>query len=344
MAIRTRRIGIIGYEHVQGLDLNGPLDVFTGANMISGRSTPPYEPVVLGVKRGAFRAESGAVFLPHELLENSGALDTLIIPGGRGMREIAPMRAKVVQWLKQNAHRVRRIASVCTGFYALAESQLLDGRRATTHWRFADDAVARWPNIKLDANAIFVKDGKLYTSAGITAGIDLSLAMVEEDLGNEVALAISRDLVVYLKRSGGQLQYSEPLRHQTHATSDFSEIVAWILDNLDGDLSVETLADRMNLSTRHFNRKFKTVFGATPADFIETLRLDEARWLLANNDVAIEELATSVGYSGGDVFRRAFERRFGVVPSEYRARFCGYRETAAPLPRLKRRTDNIMTL
>jgi transcriptional regulator GlxA family with amidase domain len=232
-------------------------------------------------------------------------------------------RAKIARWLQDNVHRVRRIASICTGLYALAESKLLDGRRATTHWKFAQDATARWPSIDIDPNAIFVKDGKFYTSAGITAGIDLSLAMVEEDLGNEIALAVARDLVVYLKRSGGQLQYSEPLRHQTHASSDFSDMVGWMLDNLDGDLSVETLAERMNLSTRHFNRKFKAVFGSTPADFVEALRLDEARWLLANNDVAIENLATSVGYSGGDVFRRAFERRFGVVPSEYRARFCG---------------------
>jgi transcriptional regulator GlxA family with amidase domain len=323
MATRTRRIGIIGYDHVQGLDMNGPLDVFSVANSICGRSTPPYEPLVLGVKRGAFRAESGAMFLPHEVLDDVHALDTLIIPGGRGMRELPQVRAKVVRWLHRNVHRVRRVASICTGFYALAESKLLDGKRATTHWRFADEAAARWPSISIDSNAIFVKDGKFYTSAGITAGIDLSLAMVEEDLGNDVALAVARDLVVYLKRSGGQLQYSEPLRHQTDASSDFAEIVAWMLDNLDGDLSVETLAERMNLSTRHFNRKFKSVFGSTPADFVEALRLDEARWLLANNDVAIENLATSVGYSGGDVFRRAFERRFGVVPSEYRARFCG---------------------
>jgi transcriptional regulator GlxA family with amidase domain len=220
-------------------------------------------------------------------------------------------------------HRIRRIASVCTGIYALAETKLLDGRTATTHWKFAEDAAKRWPNVNVDPNAIYIKDGKFYTSAGITAGIDLSLALVEEDLGSEIALAVARELVVYLKRSGGQLQYSAPLRQQTRARSDFSDIVAWMLDNLDGDLSVESLAERMNLSTRHFNRKFKAVFGSTPADFVETLRLDEARWLLANNDVAIENLANAVGYSGGDVFRRAFERRFGVVPSEYRARFCG---------------------
>lgn len=322
MAGRTRRVGVIGYEGVQGLDLNGPLDAFCSANLVVKRSSPPYELFVLGVKRGPLHAESGACFLPSLTLENAPALDTLIIPGGRGMRENAQTRSRVVRFLRHNHQRIRRIASVCTGIYALAESGLLDGCNATTHWRFADDAIKRFPKISFDADAIFIKHGRFYTSAGITAGIDLSLALIEEDLGNEVALAVARDLVVYLKRSGGQLQYSEPLRKQTSAHSDFSEIVAWMLDNLSSDLSVETLAERMSLSTRHFNRKFKSVFGATPADFVETLRLDEARWLLANNDVAIEHLATSVGYSGGDVFRRAFERRFGVVPSEYRARFC----------------------
>lgn len=322
MATRTRRIGIIGYDGVQGLDLNGPLDVFSVANGIANRNPPPFELLVLGVKRGAFQAESGVLVLPHTTLDAAPALDTLIIPGGRGMRENAHLRARVARFLQQNHQRIRRVASVCTGIYALAESGLLDGCTATTHWRFAEDAVKRFPRVAFEPDALFIKHGRFYTSAGITAGIDLSLALLEQDLGNEVALRVARDLVVYLKRSGGQLQYSEPLRQQTLAHSDFSEIVAWMLDNLSGDLSVETLAERMNLSTRHFNRKFKAVFGSTPADFVEAMRLDEARWLLANNDVAIENLATSLGYSGGDVFRRAFERRFGLVPSEYRARFC----------------------
>lgn len=311
----------MGYDDVQGLDLNGPLDVFSTANQIAARTTPVYQTLVLGLKRGPFRAESGLRMLPQTTLDHAPSLDTVIIPGGRGLRVHASTRLKLGSWLAQNAPRVRRIASVCTGIHALAESRLIDGRRATTHWRYASEAASRFPNVQLEPDAIYIKDGKFYTSAGITAGIDLALALVEEDLGNTIALSVARELVVYLKRSGGQMQYSEPLRQQTRAGADFAEVVTWMLDNLDGDLSIETLAERMNLSARHFNRKFRSAFGKTPAEFVEALRLDEARWMLANNEVPIEEVATCVGYSGGDVFRRAFERRFGVVPSEYRARF-----------------------
>ena len=318
---RTRRIGIVGYDDVQALDLNGPLDVFSTANHIAARSTPVYQTVVLALTRGPFRAESGLQMLPQTTLDKAPALHTVIIPGGRGLRVHAPTRLKIGRWLAEHAPRLQRIASVCTGIHALAESRLIDGRRATTHWRYASEAVSRFPNVNFEPDAIYIKDGKFYTSAGITAGIDLALALVEEDLGNAIALSVARELVVYLKRSGGQLQYSEPLRQQTRAGAEFSDVVSWMLDHLDGDLSIESLAERMNLSTRHFNRKFKIVFGATPAEFVEALRLDEARWMLANKDVPIEDLATCVGYSGGDVFRRAFERRFGVVPSEYRARF-----------------------
>jgi len=321
MAARTRRIGIIGFDDVQGLDLAGPLDVFSAANGAAERGKAPYEPVVVGIKRGPFRTESGLLCTPHETLDTAAPFDTIIIPGGCGMRAHAPTRTKLVRWLQANAECTRRIASVCTGIYALAETALLDGRSATTHWRFAAEAAKRWPAIAIDPNAIYVKDGKFYTSAGITAGIDLALALVEEDLGNEIALAVARDLVVYLKRSGGQLQYSEPLRLQSRATNDFGDLVAWMMDHLDDDLTAEALAERAHLSTRHFSRKFKAAFRTTPADFVESLRLDEARWLLATNDMTVETLANSVGYSGGDVFRRAFERRFGVVPSEYRARF-----------------------
>lgn len=321
MASRVRRIGIVAFDGVQGLDLNGPLDVFSTANQVAAKRMPPYEPLLLGVGTGPFSSESGLRCLAHVTLDRTPPLDTVIVPGGRGIRLNGDVCARVVRWLRANAPRIRRIASICTGFYALAQTGLLDGRRATTHWKFAGEAAVRWPSISIDPNAIYIKDGNVYTSAGITAGIDLSLALVEEDLGSEIALTVARELVVYLKRSGGQLQYSEPLRNQTRATAEFSDVVAWMLDNLDGDLSVETLAERLDLSPRHFNRKFKAVFGTTPADFVEALRLDEARWLLANHDLRIEDLASSVGYTGGDVFRRAFERRFGVVPSEYRARF-----------------------
>jgi transcriptional regulator GlxA family with amidase domain len=174
------------------------------------------------------------------------------------------LRALLAAWLRHNARRIKRVATICTGIYPLAESGLLQGRRATTHWRFARDVTRRWPEIQLDPNAVFIKDGRCYTSAGITAGIDLALALVEEDLGRAVALTVARELVVYFKRSGGQLQYSTPLRLQTDSPPEFSEMVAWTRDNLANDLSVETLSKRTHLSERHFCRKFKAAFGSTP--------------------------------------------------------------------------------
>jgi transcriptional regulator GlxA family with amidase domain len=213
------------------------------------------------------------------------------------------------------------VAAVCTGIYPLAESGLLDGCSATTHWRYADDVKTRWPRVRVDSDAIFIKAGNLYTSAGVTAGIDLALALVEEDLGGVTALAVARELVVYLKRAGGQLQYSAPLHFQRSATGEFREIASWMVEHMGDDLTVEALAERMQCSPRHFARRFKAVFGSTPARFVERLRLDAARWRLMEGDVAIEALGASVGYQSSDAFRRAFERHFGVAPTEYRERF-----------------------
>jgi transcriptional regulator GlxA family with amidase domain len=198
---------------------------------------------------------------------------------------------------------------------------LLDERRVSTHWRFARDLANRFPRLKVDANALFIKDGKFYTSAGITAGIDLSLALIEEDFGPTVALSVARDLVVYLKRSGGQEQFSEPLQFQTLSADFMDDLVTWARSHLRNDLSVEALAERAHLCPRHFSRKFKQVFATTPANFIETMRLDEARRRLAESNKAIEQIGSSVGFKSGKAFRRAFERRFRVSPSRYRNRF-----------------------
>jgi transcriptional regulator GlxA family with amidase domain len=273
---------------------------------------------------------SRASFKPHESLETVPALDTLIIPGGRGLRR-SDTNAKVAAWLRTRAGRIRRIASVCTGIYGLAPTGLLDDRRVTTHWRFTQDVARRFPRLRLDPNALFLKDGPFYTSAGITAGIDLSLALIEEDFGSQVALSVARELVVYLKRPGGQEQYSEPLRFQVESTDRFAELPGWMLSHLNQDLSVEVLAEKACLSERYFGRRFKSVFGATPAEFVEQLRLGEARRRLATSRNSIEKVAASAGFKSADAFRRAFERRFNVTPSSYRARFASY-SRVPPLP------------
>jgi AraC-like DNA-binding protein len=202
-----------------------------------------------------------------------------------------------------------------------APTGLLDGRTVTTHWRFADDLATRFPRLKVRANSLYLKDAPFYTSAGITAGIDLSLALIEEDFGSHIALDVARELVVYLKRSGGQEQYSAPLRFQSRAQDRLANVAAWIANNLDENLSLERLADKANVCPRHFARLFRQSFGRSPGDFVEKLRLDEARRLLGERGSRVDDVASGVGFKSTDAFRRAFERRLGLSPSQYRGRF-----------------------
>jgi len=315
----TRRIALVGYPSANGLDLAGPCEAFASANGLTGSAA--YEVLMLSPDGEPIRSESGLTFLADVALDAAPPLDTLIVPGGARLRTDAELRERLGRWVAARAAGTRRIVSVCTGFYALAASGVLDGRRATTHWRHAADAARRFPNVRLEPDAIFIRDGAVSTSAGITAGIDLALALIEEDLGPSVSLAVARELVVYLKRSGGQLQYSEPLRFQVRASGRLADLAAWIPGHLDEDLSIERLAGRVNFSPRHFARVFKQTFGLTPAEHVEQLRLDEAAQRLIASGLTLEAIAQSVGYQGGDTFRRAFERRFGVSPSSYRERF-----------------------
>ncbi len=330
---RTKRIGFLGYQEVTALDLVGPMEVFATANqLLDSRKTnstrPAYELVVLGLNKRAFSAESGVMFLPQATLGAAPALDTLMVPGGRGLR-CEPTQLKVAaQWLRQNQRGIRRIASVCTGIYALAEAGLLEGCTVTTHWRYAEAFAKKYPGVELDADAIFIKQGKFYTSAGITAGIDLALALVQEDYGPKLALAIAQELVVYLKRAGGQSQFSDRLSFQAGTVGRLAELGAWMLDNLADDLSVERLAERCQISPRQLSRLFKLDLGMSPAAYVERLRIEEAGQRLLADNAAIEQIAEAVGFRSADVFRRAFERRFGVAPAQFRARF----STATAVP------------
>ena len=260
------------------------------------------------------------MFKPDRTLDDAPPLDTLIVPGGSGLRSDGA-GAALGSWIRHRASRIRRIASVCTGIYGLAPSGLLDGRRVTTHWRFAADVARRFPALRVEPNAIFIKDGSFHTSAGITAGIDLSLSLVGDDHGRLVALAVARELVVYLKRDGGQEQFSEPLQFQTGASDRMGDLAAWMMGHLGDDLSVEALSRRVAVSPRHFSRRFKESFRRTPAAFVEQLRLDESRRRLIARASTVESVAASVGFGSADAFRRAFVRRFGIAPSTYRARF-----------------------
>jgi transcriptional regulator GlxA family with amidase domain len=315
-----KRIGLIGFDGVVAIDLSGPADAFAIAKEMARDPKPDYEIVVISSSSKTFVSESGLVFKPQRTFKNAPSLDTLIVPGGSGARKPATTRS-VSAFVRARADSTRRIASVCSGIYALAATGLLAGRNVTTHWNHAQNVARRFPDLKVNDNAIFIKDGQFYTSGGATAGIDLALALIEEDYGRQVSLTVARQLVVYLKRSGGQEQFSEPLRFQTESLSRFSELTTWIHTHLNYDLSVEALAGRACLCPRHFSRRFKVDVGASPAEFVERLRLDEARRRLSNGDNSVENVGLSVGFKSADAFRRAFERRLGVSPSEFRRRF-----------------------
>lgn len=323
MQASSIRVGVIGFDGVNAVDLAGPVEVFANATDLEPEDgTPPrYQIVILGVTGKAFTADSGLVFKPHRTLAAAPPLDTLIVPGGTGLRR-PQTQAAVAAWLRAHASGIRRVCSVCTGIYGLAASGLLDGRRVTTHWRWARRVAERFPSLRLQPDAIYIQDDRFFTSAGVTAGMDLALALVEQDFGSPLALATAREMVLHLKRDGGQEQYSEPLRFQVASSEDrLATLGAWIPAHLRADLSVEALAAKACLSSRQFGRRFKHVFGATPADFVETARLDAARTRLSGRRASVAEIADSVGFASSDAFRRAFERRFGVSPRAYRNRF-----------------------
>src|SRR5262245_25838369 len=320
--MRPRRVGFLGFDGVMALDVIGPVDAFTSAS-IEGRDGTPqaaYEVTIIGLSKRSFASESGVLVQPHATGRNAPPLDTLIIPGGSGLRNPST-QAGVAEWLTSVVDKIRRVATVCTGIYGLAPTGLLDGRRVTTHWNFAADVAAKFPRLDVAPNELFVKSDHFYTAAGVTAGIDLALALIEEDLGSAAALAVARELVVYVKRDGGQAQFSEPLRFQAGARRRFGELAAHITANLARDLSVDALAEKMAVSARQFTRQCQVNFGCAPAALVRRLRLDEARRRLHAGAGGMQRVATSVGFRSADAFRRAFEKQFGINPSEYRARF-----------------------
>ena len=246
--------------------------------------------------------------------------DTLLVAGGVSEGR-AETLAEIAAWVRGAEPHARRVVSVCAGAFVLAEAGLLSGKRATTHWLRAKDLARRYPDVKVEADPIYIRDGKIATPAGATAGFDLALALVEEDLGSEVALYVARDLVIYLRRPGGQSQFSAPLRRQAKSDRRIRELQHWALDHLDEDLRVERLAERTAMSPRNFARVFREEVGVPPARFVEELRLEAARRSLEETDETMERIASSCGLGTATSLRRAFSRELGVSPQDYRARF-----------------------
>ncbi|HEV7847290.1 MAG TPA: GlxA family transcriptional regulator [Thermoleophilaceae bacterium] len=312
-----RRVVIVAFPGVQTLDVTGPAEVLRAATKLS----PPGYDVTVAAQTREPLATSTLSFVPDEALEDcTGPLDTLIVAGGTGTRA-AESDERLIDWIRAAAGRSRRVASVCTGAFLLARAGLLDGRRATTHWASCAELARRYPSIAVEPDPIFVRDGHVATSAGVTAGMDLALSLVEEDLGREVALDAARWLVLFLKRPGGQAQFSAQLSAQLADRAPLRDLQAWIPDHLDADLSVPALARRASMSDRNFARAFRRETGMTPGAYVEAARVERARIALETGELPVEAVAGQVGFGTVETMRRAFRRRVGVSPVDYRSRF-----------------------
>ena len=310
-----RTVLVLLFEDVQSLDVTGPVEVFAGAGQ---RCPGSYRLVTASLDGSPVRTSSGLTLVPDLPLADAPVPHTLIVPGGQGTRR---PDERLVDWVREHGPRAGRLVSVCTGAILLARAGLLDGRRATTHWAYCETLARHHPAVEVDPDPIYVRDGHVATSAGVTSGIDLALALVEEDLGRETALAIARHLVVFLRRPGNQAQFSAQLAAQTARREPLREVQRWISEHPGDDLTVEALAARARLSPRHFARAFQAETGMTPGRYVDRVRLEHARRLLEDTADGIEEISRTSGYGTPEAMRRAFVKALGASPAEYRRRF-----------------------
>ncbi len=323
---RSRRIGGLLWPGCDVLDVCGPVDVFFYAKLLLkryGRTCEPgYQCDIIAATPGPVKTTCGIELIAtHSYSEIEDGLDTLIVVGG-AEAEQASMDPSLVECVRSMAPRARRVASVCTGAFILAAAGLLHQRRVTTHWAYSEALAVAYPSIEVDSSLIFARDGNIYSSGGITAGIDLALALVEEDLGREIALAVARTVVVFPRRPGGQSQFSAYVTLRDVAKRpEMQELITWILCHPGEDLSVQALADRMGMSPRNFARLFRGEIGETPAQFAERARADAARCKLEQTVVPVETIAGQCGFGNAERMRRTFQRLFEVSPNDYRARF-----------------------
>jgi transcriptional regulator GlxA family with amidase domain len=322
--LKPRQVVILAYPGVQSLDVTGPLEVFAGAHQLiaaTGRSARGYEVSVVSRDGGPLRSSSGLTLTPHSAVRDAPAtIDTLIVAGGAGCMDAAADR-RLVDWISEASLRARRTVSVCTGAFLLARAGLLDGRRVTTHWASAAELARLHPAVRVDPDPIYLRDGRIWTSAGVTAGMDLALALVEEDLDREAALAIARHLVLFLRRPGNQSQFSATLTAQQPRREPLRETLRFVLEHVTEDLSVEAMAARAHMSPRHFARAFHAETGVTPARYVERVRLEAARMRLEDTAEPVATVAAACGFGTAETMRRAFLRALEVSPAEYRRRF-----------------------
>jgi transcriptional regulator GlxA family with amidase domain len=309
-------VAIVAPPGAQLLDISGPLDVFAQANVETAKEI--YALRIVACEPGVIRCSSGARLIPdYAVGDVAERIDTLLVAGAPNAAQML-MKPALISWLLGTAKNARRYGSVCTGAFALAATGLLDGRRVTTHWAAAGQLSQAYPRVNIDKDALYVRDGKLRTAAGVTAGLDLALSLVEEDLGREIAMRVAEQLVMFFKRPGGQLQFSRKGEVRPAGRSVLQEIQRWIAANPALDHSVEKLSARASLSPRHFARLFHSEVGVTPAVWVEEARITAARALLERGCDAPKQVALKCGFSSADTLRRAFAKHMGVTPAEYR--------------------------
>ena len=316
--MNPKRIGFLGFEGVAASELVRAADVLAAATLDGGYGSriSCYHVCTIGFTSECFRAESGIAFWPDSTLETVSALDTIVIPGGDGLRR-SLVCERITDWVLARVHETRRVAAIGGGIFGVAPTGLLDGREVTTHWRYANDVARCFSNLRVDPRRHLVKDGAFYTSSGAGAAIDLSLALIEEDYGRHIASVVAQEFVSAPINGNGQHKLPNPLVFDSQPVDRFAELIPWIMRNLHEDLSVNTLARKACMSPSHFNRAFKSVFGNAPAEFVENLRINEAKRRLAVPKRTLEIIAASVGFSDAQTFRRAFERRLGAKPRSY---------------------------
>ncbi len=319
----TRDIVVLAFDGVQTLDVVGPMEVFALANRYVTAGPAPYRVALASQAGGVVQTNAGLELAGSKTLANlPKKIDTLVIAGGsEAALRAAVVDAVLLAWLTARAKHTRRIASVCVGAMVLAASGLLNGRRATTHWEYCGRMQQMFPAVQVEPDAIFVAAAPFYTSAGVTAGIDLCLSLVEADCGSAVALAVARNLVLFMRRPGGQSQYSAGLQLQVSATPRLRKLVTAIVEDPSGDLRAPALAEQVGMSERTFQRVFRKETGLTPAHFVEAARVDRAKALLETSHWPLARVASRAGFGSMDALHRAFQRRVGVTPGLYRDRF-----------------------
>ena len=314
----------VAFPNMSLLDFTGPQTVFwTASNYMRQQGLAGYSLHTGSISGGPVASIEGITFDTRPLAEfDLSTIHTLIVPGSPIIEQALDESTALVEWLIKAAAQVPRIASVCSGAFFLAKTGLLDGKRAATHWAMCDMLQQRFPLVKADPDAIYVNEGTIWTSAGVTTGIDMALALVEADCGREVAMKCARELVVFLKRPGGQSQFSELLKSQMNEHAAFEQLHLWIGDHLaDADISIERMAEKVSMSPRNFSRVYKQATGRTPAKAVEIIRLEAARRLLEDSERNLNQIALQCGFGDEERMRVTFQRNLGVSPSDYRKRF-----------------------